>query len=115
MAEKPTEKTETNATEKTETNATEKTARKDDNFVYIGKKPAMSYVLAVVTQFTDGHKDVHIKARGRSISRAVDVAEIVKNKFVKDTNREISIGTEEVEDKERNKINVSTINITLSK
>jgi DNA-binding protein Alba len=42
----------------------------------------MSYVLAVITQFTEGLKEVHVKARGRSISRAVDVAEIVKNRFL---------------------------------
>jgi DNA-binding protein len=75
----------------------------------------MSYVLAVVTQFTDGLNEVHVKARGKSISRAVDVAEIVKNKFIKDVKDNITIGTEAVEDKEKNRINVSTINITLKK
>ena len=49
------------------------------NFVYVGKKGAMAYVLAVVTQFGTGAKEVTVKARGKSISRAVDVAEIVKN------------------------------------
>ena len=103
--------------EKTDTNTQENRGNlsKKDNFVYIGKKPAMSYVLAVMTQFTDGMNEVHVKARGRSISRAVDVAEIVKNRFVKDSKHDITIGTEEVSDKENNKVNVSTITITLKK
>ena len=92
-----------------------KKIRKDDNIVFVGKKPAMSYVLAVITQFSEGAKDVHLKARGRSISRAVDVAEVVKNKFMKDLKREISIATEEIIDENKNKINVSTISIALNK
>lgn len=95
----------------------ENTGEKTDNIVFIGKKPAMSYVLAVMTQFTNDMKEVYIKARGRSISRAVDVAEIVKNKFLKDVKREIEIGTEQMTDKEdqTRKFNVSTINIKLFK
>jgi len=93
-----------------------KTKRTDDNVVYVGQKPTMSYVLAVITQFTGGLKEVHLKARGRSISRAVDVAEIVKNRFLQDVKvNEIEIGTEEREVEEGNKINVSTIDIKLLK
>jgi DNA-binding protein len=54
----------------------------EENTVYIGKKATMNYVLAVVSQINSGCDDVCIKARGRAISRAVDVAEIVKNRFV---------------------------------
>jgi len=53
-----------------------------DNIVFVGKKGTMAYVLAVVTQMNQGAKIIQIKARGRAISRAVDVAEIVRNKFV---------------------------------
>jgi len=92
------------------------TKRMDDNVVYVGQKPTMSYVLAVITQFTGGLKEVHLKARGRSISRAVDVAEIVKNRFLGDVKiNSIDIGTEEREVEEGNKINVSTIDIRLVK
>lgn len=49
--------------------------------IYIGQKNVMSYVLAVVTQFNAGEKQVQIKARGRAISRAVDVTQIVKSRF----------------------------------
>ena len=92
------------------------TKRMDDNVVYVGQKPTMSYVLAVITQFTGGLKEVHLKARGRSISRAVDVAEIVRNRFLGDVKvNDIEIGTEEREVEEGNKINVSTIDIKLLK
>jgi DNA-binding protein len=92
------------------------TKRMDDNVVYVGQKPTMSYVLAVMTQFSGSLKEVHLKARGRSISRAVDVAEIVKNRFLQDVKvNDIGIGTEEREVEGGNKINVSTIDIKLLK
>jgi len=88
----------------------------EDNVIFVGRKPTMSYVLAVITQFTNGLKEVHIKARGRSISAAVDVAEIVRNRFLKDVKvKNIEIGTEEREVEEGNKINVSTMDIVLTK
>jgi DNA-binding protein len=86
-----------------------------DNVVFVGKKPAMSYVLAAITQFSSGMKEIHLKARGRSISTAVDVAEVLKNRFVTDVKREISISTEEITDKDNRKLNVSVIDITLTK
>ena len=89
--------------------------RAEDNVVLVGKKPTMSYVLATVTQFSDGMDNVHIKARGRSISRAVDVAEVVKNRFVQGVKTNVEIGTEEIVDENNNKINVSTIDIGLDK
>lgn len=88
----------------------------DSNVVFIGKKPAMSYVLACVTQFNDGKAEVVLKARGRAISHAVDVAEIVKNKFLTDTTvRNVKIGTEEVESEQGEKLNISSIEIILAK
>lgn len=102
--------------QKTEVKETEvKPARKDDNIVYVGKKPTMSYVLAVITQFSDGMQEVNIKARGRSISRAVDVVEVVRNRFVQGVKYDIDIGTEELQDEQKSRINVSTINIRLTK
>lgn len=87
-----------------------------DNVVFVGKKPAMSYVLACVTQFNDGQKEILLRARGRAISHAVDVAEIVKNKFVTNTEiRNVKIGTEEVTGDQGEKLNVSSIEIILAK
>lgn len=87
-----------------------------ENVVYIGQKPPMAYVLGVVTQLANGQKEVFIKARGRSISKAVDVAEIVRRKFAQDAKvSNIEIGTEERQLENGQKINVSAINITLRK
>ena len=88
----------------------------DENVIYVGKKPPMSYVLAVVTQFNgNGSKEVILKARGRSISTAVDTAEIVRNRFVTNANvKEISIGTEVVTNEEGRNSNVSSIEINLT-
>ena len=87
----------------------------DENVIYIGNKPPMSYVLAVVTEFKkDDTDEVIIKARGRAISRAVDTAEIVRNRFVTEAVvSEINIGTESVTNDEGRTHNVSSIEIRL--
>ncbi len=88
----------------------------DENVVFIGKKGTMAYVLAVVTQMNMGAKDVVLKARGKAISRAVDVAEILRNKFIKDLKvHKIDISTEEIANDEGNTLKVSAIEITLMK
>ena len=88
----------------------------DENTVFVGVKPPMNYVLAVITLFHDNAKSVSIKARGQAISRAVDVAEIVRNRFMSDVKvKEISIGTEQITGEQGNKISVSTMEISLSK
>jgi DNA-binding protein len=97
------------------TKATAAGKRAEDNMVFVGKKPTMSYVLAVMTQLQRGISEIHIKARGRSISRAVDVAEVVKNRFAQDIKRDVQIGTEVVEDRDKKQLNVSTIDIRLGK
>jgi archaea-specific DNA-binding protein len=88
----------------------------EENVIYVGNKPPMSYVLAVVTQFNSGSTEVVIKARGRAISRAVDAAEITRNRFVSDAKvKEIRIGTEAITNEEGRTSNVSSIEITLTK
>jgi len=92
--------------------AEEKTA---ENVVFVGIKPVMNYVLAVITQFNEGASEVTLKARGRAISRAVDAAEITRNRFLQGlTVRNIKIGTEEIQAESRVS-NVSTIEIVLGK
>jgi DNA-binding protein len=102
--------------ETTEAGTAEK-RRTDENVIYVGKKPPMSYVLAVVTQFnTSSSDEVVIKARGRSISTAVDTAEIVRNRFVTDAIiKEIKIETESLTNEEGRTSNVSSIEICLTK
>ncbi|MCD6478000.1 MAG: DNA-binding protein Alba [Candidatus Aenigmarchaeota archaeon] len=93
-----------------------KKEKAEENMVFVGKKPTMSYVLACVTQFNGGINEIHIKARGKSISKAVDVAEITRNKFAEGAKiKSVDIGTDEITTENGDKINVSTIDITLAK
>jgi DNA-binding protein len=90
---------------------------KEPNTVYIGRKPTMSYVLAVITSFNSSDaKEVTLKARGRAITTAVDVAEIVHNRFMKELKADkITIGTEEIQQEEGGTRNVSTMEIKLTR
>ena len=90
---------------------------KDPNIVFIGRKPVMSYVLAVITSFNSSDtKDVTVKARGRSMTTAVDVAEVVRRRFMKDLKvSKITIGTEELQQEEGGTRNVSTMEIILTR
>ena len=90
---------------------------KDLNVVYIGNKPTMSYVMAVITAFTASDtKEVTLKARGRAITTAVDVAEITRRRFMKELNiSKITTGTEEIPQEEGRTRTVSTIEITLTR
>ena len=103
--------------EETTKEGTTKERRRDENVIYVGSKPPMSYVLAVVTQFNSGSDEVIIKARGRAISTAVDAAEITRNRFVTDAKiKEIKIGTESITNEEEGRTtNVSSIEICLTK
>lgn len=87
----------------------------EDNIVYIGIKPVMNYVLAVVTQFNNGASEVVIKARGKAISRAVDAVEVSRNRFIEGAKiKDIKIGTEKIAT-DRGESNVSIIEIVMTK
>jgi len=87
-----------------------------DDTIFVGKKPIMNYVLATISLFNEGHKKITIKARGKAISQAVDVAEIVKNRFLEGIEIEkIVIGSEELPKREGGTTNISTIEITLKR
>jgi len=91
-------------------------ALREENTIFVGKKPTMGYVLAVVTQFQTGAPWVKLKARGQIISKAVDVAEIIRHKFLPDLRVDsIKIDTEEVENEDGTKSKVSTMEIMLKK
>ncbi len=88
----------------------------EDNVIFVGNKPVMNYVLAAVTQFNEGAKEVTIKARGRAISRAVDTAEVIRHRFLTDILIDrIQISTEELASEKGEKINVSSIEIFLKR
>lgn len=89
-----------------------------DNSIFIGTKPFMNYVTGVVIQFTTKDAtEVLVKARGKFISRAVDVAEIAVKRFLKDQIqiKNVSIDSEEFKNKEGKDVHVSTIEIVLEK
>ena len=90
----------------------------NDNSIFIGNRPFMNYVTAVVMQFTTkGADEVIIKARGKFISRAVDVAEVSAKRFLEESVvvKDITIDSEGFQNKEGKDVRVSTIEITLIK
>ena len=89
-----------------------------DNNIFIGGKPFMNYVTGVVMQFTTKNADeVIIKARGKFISRAVDVAEVASKRFLDNTVgiKDIRIDSEEFKNNDGRDVRVSTMEITLVK
>ena len=92
---------------------------REPNVMYVGRKPPMNYVLGIITSFSGSNtKEVTLKARGQSITTAVDAVEITRHRFLKDLSiGKITIGTEEMPSREgeNRPRNVSTIEITLTK
>jgi DNA-binding protein len=90
---------------------------RQSNVVYIGRKPPMSYVMAIITSFTRSNtEEVTLKARGQAITTAVDAAEITRRRFLKELNvSKITLGTDEIPQEEGGTRNVSTIEITLTR
>jgi DNA-binding protein len=90
----------------------------EDNNIFIGNKPFMNYVTGVVMQFTAKNaSEVTVKARGKFISRAVDVAEVASKRFLEGIVgvKGIAINSEGFQNKEGRDVRVSTIEITLEK
>jgi len=90
--------------------------RTPSNTVFIGQKPIMAHVTALLTHFTSGSNEVSIKARGRAISAAVDVVEVCRRRFFEGKLhiKDITIGTEQLGEEGQVR-NVSTIEITVTK
>ncbi len=90
--------------------------RVGDSTIYIGKKSVMNYVIAVVTQFNNSANEVRAKARGKSISRLVDMTQIVKNRFIPTLKIEnINLSTEELRSEDGRMTKVSSMEVTMSK
>ena len=88
----------------------------ESNIIFVGKKPPMNYVLALITAFNDSNNnEVVLKARGKAITSAVDAAEIARRRFLKGlTVQKVTIGTDIVQQEEGDSRNVSTIEITVT-
>ena len=91
-------------------------SRTPSNTIFIGQKPIMAYVTAIMMQFGSGTNELSIKARGRAISAAVDVVEVCRRRFFEGKLhvKDIIIGTEQLGE-EGEVRNVSTIEIKLIK
>jgi len=92
---------------------------KNSDVIFVGNKPPMNYVLAIITALSSGvTREITLKARGQAITTAVDAAEIARNRFVKELRvAKISIGTAEMPPREGETKSrmVSTMEITLKK
>ena len=106
-------------TEKKEDNSNQSETLKKDNIIFIGIKPFMNYVTGVVMQFKNKEQDeVIVSARGKFISKAVDVVEVARRTFLKEEDikiKDIKISSEQFENKEGKRIQVSAIEIFLIK
>jgi len=90
-------------------------ADKLENIVFVGKKPPMTYITSIITAFTI-HDEVIVKARGRSISLAVDTVEILRRRFMKDIEvKSVKIATDELKMRDGTLKPVSTIEIILTR
>ncbi len=85
------------------------------NIVYVGNKPIMAYVTAILSCFRDNPEGVTVKARGRAISTAVDAAEVTRTRFMNELTPTVNIGTEQLPGEGGSTRNVSFIEITLKK
>ena len=89
-----------------------------DNSIFIGGKPFMNYVTGVVMQFTTKNaSEVTVKARGKFISRAVDVVEVAQKRFLTGQIEviKIDIDSEEFQNKEGKNVRGSSIEILLKR
>jgi len=87
---------------------------REENSVFIGRRPTMNYVTAVMMVLNKG-EDCTVKARGRAISHAVDVCEILRNKFLKGAAyKNITLSTEQIQGDNKEPTNVSSIEIVIS-
>ncbi len=90
----------------------------NDNTIFVGGKPFMNYVTGVVMQFTTKNmEEVIVKARGKFISRAVDIVEVASKRFLEGqiAIKDIKIDSEEFKNDEGRQVRVSTIEVVLAR
>ncbi len=90
----------------------------DNNVIFVGEKPLLNYVTGVVMQFTTQNSDeVIVKARGKFISKAVDISEVAMNRFLENNIdiKHIKTGSEDFKNREGRQVRVSFIEITMKK
>ncbi len=86
-----------------------------DNLIRVGKKPMMNYVVACLTLFNSGVDQIMVRARGKAITKAVDVVETLRRSFIKDiVIKSIKVGSDDFKN-ENKEIAISIIEIVLIK
>lgn len=90
---------------------------RDRATVYIGLKPTMTYVFQVVAELNSGAGPVVVKARGNAIAKAVDVAEVVRRRFLEGQVGvgPVTIDTERLVNRDGKEARVSSISISLTR
>ena len=90
--------------------------RRANNVILIGKKPLMTYVTATLVQLAN-EPTVLVKARGRSITRAVDVAQIIVKRMDNIGYKigPVKIGSDLIRSEDGKERNVSTIEVQISR
>jgi DNA-binding protein len=85
------------------------------NLVIMGVKPIMNYVVACLTLFNDGAETVLVRARGKHISKAVDMVQLLRRVFLKDAVvKDIKVGTDTLTRDDGKEAQISIIEITLT-
>ncbi len=84
--------------------------------VIVGKsKPLLNYVTACITMFNSGAEYVSLRARGEAINMAVEVAQLLKKRFVSEVQiSNIQIGGDDVISRDGRQLNLPVLEIELS-
>lgn len=89
-------------------------AENEPNIVRIGKKPLMNYVVACMTLLNSGVPEVMVRARGQSITKAVETVDLLRRAFLKNIRvQSVDIGTEQVQRQDGSIASLSMIEIML--
>ena len=103
-------------TESTTEETTKSTTREAHDVIYIGTKPIMSYVAATLTQLSTLPL-VTIKARGKRITQAVDVSQMIVKRMdtVGYEISDVRISSDSLLSQDGKKRNVSTLELDITK
>ncbi|GFN41675.1 MAG: DNA/RNA-binding protein Alba [Marine Group I thaumarchaeote] len=99
----------------TTTSPVEKTETKERNVIFVGTKPIMTYVTATLIQLST-QPTVTIKARGKRITQAVDVSQMIVKRMntVGYTISDVRIASDSLISQDGKKRNVSTMEIDIT-
>lgn len=93
----------------------EESETKERNVIFVGTKPIMTYVTATLTQLST-QPTVTIKARGKRITQAVDVSQMIVKRMDTVGYRigDVRIASDSLTSQDGKKRNVSTIEIDIT-